>query len=215
MSTLALIAKAPVAGRVKTRLCPPCTHDEAARVAAAAFADSIDVMRATECDRRVVVLDGPARPDVHGHLEVGRQRGEGLAARLAALFDDLGGPTLVIAMDTPQVTPSLLGAAIAQLDAGADAVLGRALDGGYWAIGLQLPDPRCFEGVPMHGPDTGDAQLRRLRARGLDVTLLAELRDVDTFTDAVAVAAAVPQSRFGREVAAIVRHRGADLREAG
>jgi glycosyltransferase A (GT-A) superfamily protein (DUF2064 family) len=212
--TLAVIAKAPVPGRVKTRLCPPCTPDDAARIASAALADTIDVVRATRCERRVVVLDGAPERGITGDLEVIEQRGDGLDERLAALFDDVGGPALVIAMDTPQVTPMLLEPAIASLRAGGDAVLGPALDGGFWAIGLRRPDPGCILGVPMHTDGTGGAQLARLRARLPTVSLLPTLRDVDTFDDALAVAAEIPLSRFARVVDTVQRAHELDDEEA-
>ena len=205
--TIAVIAKAPAPGRVKTRLCPPCTADDAARIASAALFDTTDVVRATRCTRRVIALDGDLRPEIVGDFEVVRQRGGGLDERLAGLFDDLGGPAVVIAMDTPQITPALLESATAQLEDGYDAVLGPAFDGGYWAIGLQQPDPACFLGVPMHGNRTADAQLTRLHAQQLSVALLPTLRDVDTFDDAVAVAAEIPDSRFARAVDAVANAR--------
>jgi rSAM/selenodomain-associated transferase 1 len=201
--TVGVIAKAPEPGRVKTRLCPPCTPEDAARIATAALADTTDVVRATRCMRRVIALDGDLQPEIAGDLEVVRQRGGGLDERLAGLFDDLAGPALVIAMDTPQVTPALLQSAIGHLCAGHDAVLGPALDGGYWAIGLRRPDAACFLGVPMHGNRTADAQLARLSSRHRSVALLPTLRDVDTFADAVAVAAEIPGSRFARAVDAV------------
>lgn len=209
-----VIAKAPEPGRVKTRLCPPCTPDEAARIAGAALADTIEVVRATDCARRVLALDGTPEPELHGELEVIQQRGGGLDERLAALFDDLDGPALVVAMDTPQVTPALLEAAIARLRSGAAAVLGPALDGGYWAIGLRRADARCFLDVPMHTARTGAAQLSRLRALDLEVSVLPTLRDVDTFADALAVAAEVPGSRFANAVDAVVRRRDLEDEEA-
>ena len=70
-------------------------------------------------------------------------------------------------MDTPQVTPELLDAGLAGLADGADAVLGAAHDGGYWAIGLERPDARVFHGVPMSEPHTGAVQRERLAALGL------------------------------------------------
>jgi glycosyltransferase A (GT-A) superfamily protein (DUF2064 family) len=77
-----------------------------------------------------------------------------------------------------------------------DAVLGPAEDGGYWTIGLREADPRAFEGVPMSDSRTGVAQRERLAALGLDARELPVLRDVDSFADAVAVAALAPSSRF-------------------
>ena len=198
--TLAVIAKAPVAGRVKTRLCPPCTPAGAAALAAAALHDTLDAVRATPAVRRVLVLDGRPGPWAAG-VEVVAQRGAGLAARLAHAFADVGGPALVIGMDTPQVTPALLAAGLAALDR-APAVLGPAEDGGYWAIGLRRPDARVFAGVPMSTPTTGAHQRARLRALGLEVALLDTLRDVDDIDDARVIAALAPDGRFAAALAA-------------
>ncbi|MGK2936493.1 MAG: TIGR04282 family arsenosugar biosynthesis glycosyltransferase [Solirubrobacteraceae bacterium] len=196
-AALIVIAKAPVPGRVKTRLCPPCTPAQATALAEAALSDTLAAVAATPAARRVCVLDGEPGPWLPDRIEVIPQRGNGLGERLAAAFDDVGGPALLIGMDTPQVTPSDLADGLAALRApGADAVLGLAPDGGYWAIGLRWPDATVFSGVPMSTPRTGAAQRARLLEAGRRVRLLPELRDVDTIADARAVAAAAPGGRF-------------------
>jgi rSAM/selenodomain-associated transferase 1 len=195
--TLVVLAKAPVPGRVKTRCCPPCTPEQAAGLAEAALADTLAVVAATPADRRVLVLDGEPGPWLPGGVEVLAQRGASLDERLAAAFDDVGGPALLIGMDTPQVTRDLLVEATARLlEAGTDAVLGPAADGGFWAIGLRRPDRDVFVGVPMSRHDTGARQRARLRARRQRVQLLPTLTDVDDMASARAVAGLVPSSRF-------------------
>ena len=195
---LIVLAKQPVAGLVKTRLCPPCSPRQAALLAEAALADTLDAVTAVPAARRLLVLDGRAQ-DLPPGVDVLAQRGDGLAQRLANAFADAGAPSLLIGMDTPQVTPRLLGAGL-QLMAGSavDAVLGPAVDGGYWAIGLRRPDSRVFEGVPMTTPATLDAQRQRLRSLGLRWAELPVLRDVDFIDDAWAAAADAPDSRFAR-----------------
>lgn len=200
---LAVIAKAPRAGHSKTRLCPPCAPAEAADLATAALRDTLDVVLATPSHRRVLVLEGTPGPWLPAGFEVLPQRGAGLEERLAAAFADLGEPTLLVGMDTPQLTPGLLAEGTAALDAGAPAVLGLADDGGYWAIGLRDSTPGLFDGVPMSAGHTGAAQLARLRAHDRDPVLLPPLRDVDRFADALAVAALRPGSRFARAVGAL------------
>ena len=201
---LLVIAKAPVAGRSKTRLCPPLTPTEAAAVAEAALVDTLAAVAATPASRRVLVLDGVPGPWLDGGFEVVPQRGDGLAARLGAAFADVGEPALLVGMDTPQLTPALLEAALARLAApGTDAVLGPAPDGGYWAIGLRAPDPEVFAGVPMSSAGTAAAQRERLAHLGLTVGELEALRDVDTFADARAVAAQAPGTRFAAAVGAL------------
>jgi glycosyltransferase A (GT-A) superfamily protein (DUF2064 family) len=196
-----VLAKAPVPGRVKTRLCPPCTPAEAARVAAAALADTLDA--AVRTAPVVVAAEGPlAAP---AGVTVLPQRGTGLAERIAAAFADAGGgPTLQIGMDTPQADPALLAACLAQVDGSVDAVLGPAEDGGWWALGLHDPaHARLLAAVPMSTPETGRRTLAALRDAGLRVRLLPVLRDVDHWEDAVAVAALAPAGRFAAAVAAV------------
>jgi rSAM/selenodomain-associated transferase 1 len=205
MSALLVIAKAPVPGRVKTRLCPPCTPGEAAKLAAAALVDTLAaVARSRRATRRVVVLDGVAGPWIPAGFDVVPQDGAGLAERLAAAFARAGGPAFLVGMDTPQITPSLLDAGLAALER-ADAALGPALDGGYWGIGLRRPDAAAFDAVPMSTRHTGAVQRKRLAELGLRTALLPALRDVDTIADAEVVAGQAPASCFARalrEVAA-------------
>jgi rSAM/selenodomain-associated transferase 1 len=192
---LIVIAKAPMPGRSKTRLCPPCTPEQAARLAEAALADTLAAVAATPADRRVLVLDGEPGAWLPDGLEVVAQRGRGLDERLAHAFEDVGGPALLIGMDTPQVTPDLLQNAARRLR-DADAVLGPALDGGFWALGLNHPDGSLMVGVPMSVEHTGREQHDRLQSAGLRIGVLAPLRDVDTIEDARAVAGEVPGGRF-------------------
>ncbi len=196
-----VLAKAPVQGRVKTRLCPPCSLQDAARLAEAALRDTLAAVAGTSCARRVLALDGPIGPWLPAGFEVVPQCTGGLGERLAGALAIARGPAVVVGMDTPQVTESDLDGALARLTApGCDAVLGPALDGGYWAVGLRRTDPRVFRGVPMSSERTYAAQLERLVDLGYRTTVLPPMRDADRFDDAIAVAAAAPATRFASAV---------------
>ncbi|WP_338894645.1 DUF2064 domain-containing protein [Streptomyces sp. TG1A-60] len=197
MTTLLVIAKEPRPGRVKTRLTPPFTPEEAAALAEAALTDTLRTVAATPATRRVLVLDGTAGPWLPPGFDVVPQCAGALDERLAAAFAGCDGPALLIGMDTPQVTPDLL---TADFD-GYDACLGPADDGGFWALGLAEPDPDLLRGVPMSTPATGAVQRDRLATAGLRARELPRLRDVDTAADAEAVAALAPHGRFAAELA--------------
>ena len=215
---LLVLAKAPEAGRVKTRLCPPLTPDQAADLAAAALLDTLAAVRAVPDGRPVVALTGHLdRAARAGELAAAlrgvptpAQRGPDLGHRIAAAHRDTaallpGRPVVQLGMDTPQVDPDLLAEAAAPLRHGAvDAVVGPAADGGWWALGLR--DPRAaavIVDVPTSRDDTGERTVAALRAAGLRVGLLPELIDVDTAADAVVVAREAPGTRFAAAVAAL------------
>jgi hypothetical protein len=209
-TTLLVIAKQPVPGRVKTRLVPPCSYEQAASLAEAALADTLGAVLMTPARRRVLVLDGQPGPWLPPGFDIVPQCAGPLDERLAAAFAAVSGPALLIGMDTPQVTPRLL-----TVDwETADAAFGPAADGGFWALGLRTPDAALLRGVPMSTATTGAIQRARLRAAGLRVLDLPQLRDVDTAADAVAVARQAPRSRFAartRELATVLSRADDDL----
>jgi rSAM/selenodomain-associated transferase 1 len=203
VTTVVVLAKAPVPGRVKTRLCPPCTPHQAAVLATAAILDTLAAVDGSTCRRRVLALDGAPGPWVPPRWDVVPQSQGDLGDRLDAAVVTIDGPVLVVGMDTPQLTSSLLDSAWERLLApGVDAVLGPARDGGFWTIGVRVPRSGLFEGVAMSTADTGRQQGARLRELGLRVAELAQLRDVDTIADAHEVAGAIPRSHFAAALAA-------------
>jgi uncharacterized protein len=196
-AAIVVIAKAPAPGRSKTRLCPPCSPDEAAALAEAALRDTLAAVAATPARRRIVALEGEPGPWLAPGFELVPQRGEGLGERLGHALVAAGGAALVVGMDTPQLEPALVSQAAARLvEPRVDAVLGPALDGGYWTVGMRRPDASAFHGVPMSSAGTYRAQRRRLAALGLRTAILPPLRDVDTIEDAAAVARSCPGSEF-------------------
>lgn len=208
-----VVAKAPVPGRAKTRLSPPATPEQAADIAAASLLDTCRAVASVPGAEVVVAWTGETdlaarRSEVVAALDRVRvvpQRGVELGARIAAAHASAGqvapgAPVLQIGMDTPQVGPELLEFGLERLGR-ADAVLGPASDGGWWALGLR--DPRCAEvvrNVPTSRPDTGERTAWELRRAGLRVAQLPDLSDVDTMRDARLVAEDVPGSRFAEAV---------------
>lgn len=192
-----VMAKAPVAGRVKTRLCPPCSPIEAAALAEAALADTLEAVAACGADRRILALEGAPGPWLPSGFRVVPQVAGSFDQRLAHAWAIAGGPGVQIGMDTPQMRPGDLDHALGALDA-TESALGFAADGGWWAIGLRQPHPEIFRGLPMSTERTGAAQFARLLALGLDVTLLPTLVDLDTVGDLPAVVEAGPATRTAR-----------------
>jgi glycosyltransferase A (GT-A) superfamily protein (DUF2064 family) len=193
-----VMAKEPRPGTVKTRLCPPCSPEEAAAVAGAALADTLAAVAQSGADRKVLALDGRPGPWLPPGFEVVAQRGAGFNERLANAWSDTGGAGLLIGMDTPQVSRAELDALLARLGR-CDAVLGHAPDGGWWVIGWNAADPEAmFSGIPMSTPHTGRAQESRIAALGLRLHRAAPKRDIDTIDDLRAIADRHPRLRTAR-----------------
>lgn len=221
--TVLVMAKAPVAGRVKTRLCPPLRPEQAADLAAAAL---LDTLTAAGGHRTVVALHGPLAAAERGralgaalrHCTVVRQRGSTFGDRLAAAHLDAAadgfGPVLQVGMDTPQLTPLLLRSAFDTLtDPSVDAVLAPATDGGWWALGLRsAANARVLRDVPMSRPDTCTRTLAALESLGLRVATLPVLTDVDTAADAERVSQSAPATGFARTWRELSVLTGASLR---
>jgi uncharacterized protein len=210
MSARALVvAKAPVAGRVKTRLGADVGDDAAADLAAASLLDTLaacrDAFGSAGC---LIALAGDLGDAVRGDeitraldgWSLARQRGSTFAERLVNAHVDVppGGPVVQVGMDTPQLTPDVLQDAARVLDTH-DAVLGPAADGGWWVLGLRQPAGAVvLHDVPMSTPTTYGDTRRALARAGLDVGTTATLRDVDTVTDADAVVREAPAGEFAR-----------------
>ena len=195
-----MIAKETIPGKVKTRLHPPLSLEQAASLAAMAIGDTLAAVATLPTARRILLFDGVVTPAGSEAYEVVPQASGDLDERLAAIFDELDGPTILIGMDTPQVTAAHLAAAFPWPD-GVDAFFGPANDGGFWALGMREPRGDLIRGVPMSREFTGRIQLERLLEAGLNVHLLPELTDVDTLDDALEVAQLAPHTAFATTLA--------------
>jgi rSAM/selenodomain-associated transferase 1 len=190
-AAVALFAKAPVAGRVKTRLVPPLTPEEAARVARALLVATLETLVATLPVRWVLFLDGTADEELRALVTARgltlRPQGEGdLGARLGAAFRALRaeGAARVIAVgaDGPTLPPRLLGEAIDAL-LECDLVLGPTEDGGYYLVGTATSGDEIFRDIPWSTGSVLSTTLARAAESGRSVRLLPAWYDVDSVED--------------------------------
>ena len=184
---LVVFAKAPVIGGAKTRLAAGIGKVEAWRRHRAMTARILRQVR----DRRWTTLlaVSPDRalhrrfPGVWpGDLSRLPQGGGDLGARQARML--VGGATIVVGTDAPQITRADIAAAFRALKRH-DAVIGPAEDGGYWLLGLARPaPPGLFDGVRWSHAETRADLEARLAACGLTrIARLRGLRDVDHAAD--------------------------------
>jgi rSAM/selenodomain-associated transferase 1 len=212
MNSLVIFVKAPVAGKVKTRLQVPLNAAQVARMYEAFVRDTVSGARLCgEAAVSIAYEPHPNRPDLSWLKDAPSwfEQAEGdLGARLIAAFDrafDAGAArAVVIGSDCPDLEPEIIRQAFTLLD-DTPAVLGPAMDGGYYLIGLREPMPHLFTMMEWSGPEVLKRTMERLRLRGDDFKLLPERADVDTFGDLKALAArlAAGESRAPHTRAAI------------
>lgn len=188
---LVLFARAPVPGRVKTRLARDIGREPAARLYQAMVEDLLAAHRGRSY-RLVVATDGPRR--AFGNLLDGLDtvaQGKGdLGDRLARTFRALlreHQRVIIAGTDLPDLGTRDVRRAFCLLQ-NRDTVLGPAADGGYYLIGLKEP-ANLFSSIPWSTPRVLQQTLRRANHLGLRVALLPELADVDTLEDLRFVAA--------------------------
>jgi rSAM/selenodomain-associated transferase 1 len=200
---VAIFAKAPIPGQVKTRLTPALRPEEAADLYRALLLDTIDVVESTGA--RVVVAFTPANDRRHlERLLGGRRRllvqppGD-LGARLESVLDRLreggGKRALVVGSDCPGLTPERIREAWSALES-VPVVLGPARDGGFYLLGLSRSEPGLLRGVPWSTEGVIEATRERLRERRLEVRELAAERDLDTPEDLFEWFAVARQARL-------------------
>jgi glycosyltransferase A (GT-A) superfamily protein (DUF2064 family) len=203
MASIVVLAKPPVPGRVKTRLHPPLSYEEAAGIARASLLDTLGLARQLPADRRVLAWDDDELPSYARDFTLQRQCAGDLGDRLGRVFDLIEGPTVMVGMDTPQVTTHDLAPVFERWPRGVDAWFGPAEDGGFWALALAEPAGDLLRGVPMSTSDTGRILFDRLRDASLGVGMLPRMTDIDDIDSAALVADLAPRSRFAEYFAGL------------
>jgi len=212
---VAVFARPPVAGKVKTRLSPALPPASVAELHAAMLADTLDVARGCTADERTLWWAGePLAEAPPSGFCVRAQVGDDLGARMAnafaALLQSEGDRVVIVGADLPELRSADLDRAFESL-ATHDLVLGPAFEGGYWLVGLSRPAPDVFANIAW-STDHVFAQTLGAAARfGLRVRSLESRRDLETPADlvlAVASAATSPERGFGPHARAALRRMG-------
>lgn len=191
-----LMAKAPVAGEVKTRLCPPLDPRESARLYGCMLGDSAAEVSTVPRVRRYLFLDPPERAAFlrrkpFSAFEPFPQRGKDLGEKMwdaAATAFRLGAVRVVIVgADCPSLSAGTVRRAFRELSTGASVVFGPSADGGYYLIGLSSPDERLFRGFRWGTAEVLRRAAARCRVLSAPFSFLPAGRDVDTGEDLLAL----------------------------
>ena len=198
---LIVFVRAPELGRLKTRLAADAGDRRALSIYRALAEHTLDVARRV-ADCRLVVHYAPAGAAsvmtrwLGSDIELRAQQEGDLGERLAGAIDDAlihgARSVVVVGTDCPGVTVELVERAFTELERH-DVVLGPAIDGGYYMIGVRKAHSTLFLGIPWSTGETLSATLSAARAADLDVSLLDERRDIDTLADWRAWCAEAPE----------------------
>ena len=196
-TALVVFAKAPIPGQAKTRLCPPLTPDEAATVHGSFVIDTLERTRTAvtkfrlSADRYLACAPSSALAffkimEERQAVRLLDQEGDDLGARMHGVFEKLFaggyGRVIIVGTDVPSLPLSAYQEAI-ELLSRHDLVLGPAVDGGYYLIGLKKSAAALFDDIPWSTDRVLALTMERAAGLGLIVGQLPEWRDVDTIED--------------------------------
>jgi rSAM/selenodomain-associated transferase 1 len=191
-----LMAKAPVAGRVKTRLCPPLTPGESASLCACMLRDMAGELSTLPRVRRYLFLDPPEPAEFQwgkpfSAFERFPQRGEDLGDRMldaaATAFRRGAHRVVIVGADCPALSAGTVGRAFRELSTGASVVFGPSGDGGFYLVGLSSPDERLFRGFRWSTAEVLRNAAARCRILSAPFSFLPPARDVDIGEDLLAL----------------------------
>jgi len=191
-----LMAKAPIAGRVKTRLCPPLDPRESARLYACMLGDTAAEMSSLARVRRYLFLDPPESVDTLRHPpfsafepfpQDGRDLGDRMHDGAATAFRHGARRVVIVGADCPSLSAGTVRRAFRELSTGASVVFGPSADGGYYLIGLSSPDERLFRGFRWSSAEVLRNAAARCRILSAPFSFLPPKRDVDSGEDLLAL----------------------------
>jgi rSAM/selenodomain-associated transferase 1 len=190
---LAVAAKAPQPGRVKTRLLPFLAAEDATELYRCFLKDTIALMETVPATDVVISYTPEGAERFFDGIISGRhrllpQRGGDLGERLCFALEDLLAEgydsAAIMDSDSPTLPHAYLEQTFDLLAAPGDrVVLGPATDGGYYLIGLNRPHRRLFQDISWSSGRVLDESIERAREIGLEVALLPEWYDVDQAAD--------------------------------
>ncbi len=189
MPTLGIFAKRPVPGAVKTRLAAAVGAEAAARFYEVSLRTLLARLSKVSM-RRVIGVARTSDVDLpwfhqFANYELWPQPAGDLGLKLAAWFEfacSTDDRVLIIGSDSPTLPLEFITQAVTALEA-CECVIGPALDGGYYLIGLRCPVPQLFRGIEWSTPRVLEQTLTRAAKQGLSVTLLPQWNDVDEMAD--------------------------------
>jgi rSAM/selenodomain-associated transferase 1 len=188
---IAVMAKQPEPGKVKTRLCPPLTPEQAADLYEAFFLDTVSLISGIQHTEVFVAYDPDTALNFFSRTMSATVKcipqgpgdlGNRLSGISTIVFSHGYTKVIMLASDAPHLPQECIQLAFTRLD-DTDVILGPCDDGGYYLIGLRFPAPEVFEGIPWSTSRVLDLTIERAHEAGMTCELLPPCYDIDTWED--------------------------------
>lgn len=187
-AVVVVVCKAPERGRVKTRLAREIGDDKALRMYALMMAALFANLGASSSYDVCPCVDGNINLVHAGTIDAIGQHGDSLGERICNAIRDCNAyeKKIVIGSDTPNITSDIVHQAIDALET-SDVVIGPAVDGGYYLIGMNKLHESVFHDIPWSTDAVFAETCSRIESAGLTCYTLPAMRDIDTLEDLKAV----------------------------
>jgi hypothetical protein len=190
---LLIFAKRPVPGKVKTRLIPPLSPEEAADLYRCMLGDTMKMVTNfpelalylfyEDMEESREYFSGIA-PGIKNYPQMGDDLGERMAEAFRVVFANGHVLAAVIGTDAPDLPPAYIKEAFDRLESGKiEAVFGPCEDGGYYLLGLKRLNSALFRDLPWSSGAVLQESLKRAKEAGIEATLLPMWHDVDSAAD--------------------------------
>lgn len=185
---LIIFAKNPVLGKVKTRLAATLGNEKALEVYKELLAHTCDISSKVNAQKVVFYSDFIEKDDLWGKADFDQaiQNGEDLGKRMSnafkEVFNTFDGKVIIIGTDCKELSTEIIDQAFNALEF-VDIVLGPALDGGYYLIGMKSLNENLFENIAWSTSTVLEQTVGQINTRKLSFLLLKALSDIDTEED--------------------------------
>jgi uncharacterized protein len=191
-SCIIIFVKFPEPGKVKTRLSPPLTPEQAAELYRCMVLDHLDTLDSLDIPTRIFFTPADSRERCKEWLgadltylpQEGGDLGERMANAFTTIFEKGYDRVVLVGSDIPQLTTMVFIEAFEALESH-DAVIGPTMDGGYYLIGFREETflPEVFEGISWSSENVFDETTHILSNNVQTAHLLSPLNDIDTIQD--------------------------------
>lgn len=187
-TAIVVFAKVPEPGRVKTRLTPDLSPDDASRLYGAFLLDTLDQYVNLGLSVRLYLAPSDEElanipENISVHEQTGADLGERMYNAMNETCDAGHEHAIVIGTDHPTLPDNFVMLADLLLSTGSSLCLGPVSDGGYYLVGASRPIPDVFTGMTYSHPNVFRDTVQRAREKQLNLAILPAWYDVDSYSD--------------------------------